>query len=103
MENIITRGTTPTLNFKLPMAADTLAVAFITFSQQGKVVFEKTLSDCTMAGETLSVQLSQEETLLLDDEYKTTIQIRARDRSGNAPASKIFAVETGKIQKEGVI
>lgn len=103
MTQIITRGTTPTLNFTMPVAAETLAVAYITFSQQDEVVFEKTLADCKLEENRLSVRLSQEDTLKLDDEYKVTIQIRMKDHSGNAPASKIFEVETGKIQKEGVI
>ena len=97
------RGTTPTLEFTLPFGTDILAEAFITLSQNGEVVIDKRLSECKCEKETLSVRLAQEETLKLDGQCKTEIQIRARTLEGEALASNIITVNTDRILKDGVI
>ena len=65
------RGTTPTLQFVLPFAANIIDVLDIAFSQQlqpyapAQIVLDKNLSDCTLDGDTISLVLSQEDTLAL--------------------------------------
>ena len=97
------RGTTRTVSFTLPFEADRLAEAWITLSQQGKVVLNKELRDCTREGKTISVLLTQDETLLLQEGSSTEIQLRVRTVEGNAMASRIPSVATGRILKDGVI
>lgn len=97
------RGTTPTLEFIIPFASDQLAEAFVTLSQSGKVVVEKALSDCKCNENKLSVRLTQEDTLKLQCECITEIQIRARTLAGDVLASNIIRERTGRILKEGVI
>ncbi|MBP3647191.1 MAG: hypothetical protein J6K55_12300 [Clostridia bacterium] len=97
------RGTTPTLVFTLPFEAQQLEEAYISFAQNGKVVLEKTLSDCTSHQNTLTVRLTQEETLKLKTDVNTEIQIRARTIAEEAVASDIIRVPTGRILKDGVI
>lgn len=97
------RGTTPTLEFLIPFDTGQLAEAFVTLSQNGAVVLDKALSDCQCGGQTLSVRLTQEDTLKLQDETITEIQIRARTLEGEAIASNIMRERTDRILKDGVI
>ena len=97
------RGTTPTLEFLMPFDTGQLAEAYVTLSQNGAVVLDKALNDCQCGGQKLSVRLTQEETLKLQDEIITEIQIRARTVEDEAMASNIIRVSTGRILKEGVI
>lgn len=97
------RGTTPTLSFTLPFEASTLAEAYISIEQNRRVILEKSIEDCTLSGNTISVKLTQEETLKLGVSDRTEIQLRVRLADGNALASQIFAVFTERILKDGVI
>lgn len=100
---ILIRGTTPIIVLKLPFAANLLAKAYITFSQCGKVVIERTLEECEIEGDTISIQLTQEETLKLSCSYPVEKQIRAIDIAGNVIASKVSKDNVEKILKEGII
>lgn len=97
------RGTTPKMEFTFPFELDSLAEAYVTLAQNDVVVVEKCLSDCTCDGRTLVARLTQEETLKLDCDCNTDIQIRAKTVMGEAIASEIFSVDTGRILKDGVI
>lgn len=97
------RGTTPTLEFTIPFDTSLLAEAYVTLSQNQTVVIDKALEDCTCDDRKLTVRLTQEETLKLDCNCKTEIQIRARTNSGDAIASDIITVNTKRILKDGVI
>ena len=97
------RGTTPTLEFTIPFNTSVLAEAFVTLSQNGKVVLDKALHECNCEERKLSVKLSQEETLMLDCNCKTEIQVRARTLDDEALASDIVVVGTERILKDGVI
>lgn len=97
------RGTTPTLEFTIPFDAGQLAEAYVTLSQNGEIVIDKALHDCQCGGNKLSVKLTQEETLKLQCECITEIQIRARTLEGEAIASNIIREQTERILKDGVI
>lgn len=97
------RGTTPTLEFAIPFETGQLAEAFVTLSQNGLVVIDKPLAQCNCNGNKLTVKLTQEETLKLKCDCITEIQIRARTFSGDAVASDIMYVNTGRVLKDGVI
>ena len=97
------RGTTPTLEFIIPFDTGQLAEAFVTLSQNGVVVIDKALEECNCGGNKLSVRLTQEETLKLQCDCITEIQVRARTLEGEAIASNINRVQTGRILKDGVI
>lgn len=97
------RGTTPKLEFMIPFSTDQLANCYITLSQKGLVVVDKTLSDCIREGNKISVRLTQEETLKLQHGCTTEIQIRAKTLEGEAIASQIIQVNTQRILRDGVI
>jgi hypothetical protein len=97
------RGTTPTLEFVIPFDTGQLSEAFVTLSQNGAVVLDKPLSECKCSGNKLSVKLTQEDTLKLQCDCITEIQIRAKTMYGEALASTIIRERTDRILKEGVI
>lgn len=97
------RGTTPTLKFILPFDAGLLKEAWITLGQDNEEIVNKTLSDCTTDGTTLSVLLTQSDTLALSHEYRTYVQLRVLLTDGTALASKTFKMRTNYIIRNGVI
>lgn len=104
----MTRGTTPTLEFTLPFDTDTIDALNIAFSQKTKaycdarLVLEKALEDCTVSGKTISLTLSQEDTLLLDASQDVEIQLRVLSGE-SALASQIIKVPVGRILRDGVL
>ena len=91
------------MEFTLPFSTELLAEAYVTLSQNKKVVIDKSLDECEVSGNRLSVKLTQADTLLLDSDHKTEIQIRARTHEDEALASDIITVNTDRILKDGVI
>jgi hypothetical protein len=97
------RGTTPTLSFKLPFEISLLEVLYISMSQNGNVVIEKEISDCSIDGNTLAIKLTQEDTLKFLYGSNVKIQIRAKTKEGEAIASNIITTSVENILKNGVI
>lgn len=104
----MTRGTTPTLEFQLPFAADIIDVLSVAFSQitqpytPAQLVFEKSLDDCTVSGQSVMLTLSQEDTLKLDAAQDVEIQLRIL-ANGSALASQIIRIPVGRILKDGLL
>ena len=98
------RGTTPTLTFGLPFATDNIKSLYITFvDKNDSIVLEKDIASCTLSGKSVSVTLTQEETLALEGRSETRIQLRVLDNNGTALASDIITVQVKEILKDGVI
>ena len=97
------RGTTPRLDFYLPFDVSALKEAYVTFVQGGETVIEKTLGECTVEQNRISVKLTQDETLKLHVGSTVEIQIRAKTADDDALASNIMRESADRILKEGVI
>lgn len=98
------RGTTPTFTFNLPCAVNMIQNLYITFEdKEGEIVLEKALADCTASESSVSVTLSQEETLRFKERTQIRLQVRALTTEGDAVASKIHKISVKEILKEGVI
>ena len=99
------RGTTPTLEFTLPFDTSLIAEMYITITQNGMTAMEKTLSDCKCSGTSVSLTVTQEDTLKLKQKPRSDgeMQIRVRTIAGEALASNIMDISVGRILKEGVI
>lgn len=97
------RGTTPTHTFTTDVDLSEATEVYVTYSQNDKVIVEKTINDATISETKLVVELSQKDTLLFDDRCKVEIQIRAIFVDGTAIASNIMSVPVGKILKDGEI
>lgn len=102
----IGRGTTPTNTFNTSFNLTEATVIYITYAQQNHIVFEKTMEDITeITAEKITVQLSQEDTLLLSDRYPVEIQIRAGfgGEGGSRVRSNIMTASVERILKDGEI
>lgn len=97
------RGTTPTNTFKVDADLSEASVLFITYSQQGKTIIEKTLEDATITPEDITVNLTQAETLEFNSGIPVKIQIRAGFEDGSRIASNIMTTDVSAILKDGVI
>ena len=102
------RGTTPTLTFTTPYAADLVVSGYITFNQRGATVLDVPLSDpsVTVSDNSISITLTQTQTLAFDanvDPPIATAQIRAVLESGKAVGSNIVTIPICKILKDGEI
>lgn len=74
---MIIRGTTPTDRFHISVDTSLIKALEITYSQNGSVRFTKSEENCEIeSGDTISVQLSQEDTFSLSDKYELETQLR---------------------------
>lgn len=97
------RGTTPTLNFTLPFDTSNITALSVAFAQDEVVVLEKTYHDCVMSGKEVSVALTEEDTLLLDQD-KREVEIQLRVGCGTSRlASKIIKTSVDRILKDGCL
>lgn len=87
------RATTPTHTFSLPedVPADSLGKALLTYSQNGKTILEKNLSDLNIDSENnaLYYELTQAETNLFAP-GKALFQLRAKTNSGAVLESQMI-------------
>lgn len=90
------RGTTPKHIFVLPFHTDAVKECRVLYAQGGEVVLTKTVSDCDMDGNELSVHLTQEETFLFDCTAWVELQLRVLTFDGEALASKPMQVSVTK-------
>ena len=97
------RGTTPTLRFRIPFDTSAINVMYITIAQNGEIVLDKEKDDCVLEGETITLRLTQADTLRLTEEYPVEIQMRCRLHDGNALASRTIRTTASAILKDGEI
>lgn len=109
------RGTTPTNCFRTNLDLRECREAYMSYAQDEKIVFEKTLEDfvieeinveCgeeTITKYLIKIKLSQEETLSLSTEMPVEIHCRPVYPDGTVPSCPIIRVPVERILKEGVI
>ena len=97
------RGTTPTHVFETDVDLSGAEEIYVTYRQGGMTV-EKTMADCVVTPESVSVELTQAETLLFRvGGFNVQVQIRAKFPDGSALASNIIPISVSPILKEGEI
>lgn len=96
------RGTTPTHTFTLPIEAKNVSDALIVYFQGDKKILRKTASECHMEGNTISVDLTQEETLRFRCD-KAQIQVKVLTTDGKALVSNIITTEVLKSLADEVL
>lgn len=97
------RGTTPTLEFILPFSTDLLKDILVTVAQKNVPIINKTMADATCSDNTVTVQLTQADTLKLNDKFDAHVQLRVKTKNDEVFASDIFRVAVSQILKDGVI
>lgn len=96
------KGTTPTNIFTTDIDLTGAEEIYLTY-EQGPRVIEKTLKDMDVTPETVTVKLTQEETLSFCDRENIKIQFRVKFPEGDVVASNIMTANMGEILKGGVI
>ena len=104
------RGTTQNLKFDIGINADKVSQLWLTFSrynQENAEIITKTIDEVTLDGTNIIVDLSQEETLLLNDRNLNNkivyIQLRALLNDGQALASNVVEITVNHLLKGGVL
>lgn len=95
------RGSTPTNTFTVEIDL-TGATLFVSYEQNGRVVLEKTGDDLTVTAKSITLELTQEDTLSFVP-GEVLIQIRYVFPNGAADASNIIRTSFERIIKDGVI
>lgn len=90
------KGTTPKHTFTIPLETSELASIRIIYAQDDTQLFVKEMSDCVLEGKTISVTLTQAETLRFDDTKLAQIQLRVKTKSGEVLSSDVLVVYVGK-------
>lgn len=101
------RGTTPTHVFTLPFDVGTVKAMQIIYEQkQGEeeaVTLMKSKSDCTLSGNTVTLRLTQEETLKFAYGFPVRIQMRVLTNSDDALTSRIMTVRVEDCLSDEVL
>ena len=97
------RGTTPTITFALPIDCGQITALNLCFAQQEQIVLEKNLQDCIINENTLSVMLTEAESLLFDSK-KGMMEMQLRIGCGTTRmASNIMHLSVDRILKDGCL
>ena len=108
------RGTTPTHNFTVPFEIPANSKVRIVYAQNNKVILERTTETCSISKNTVSITLTDAETLLFDCRphfvngkkmpYPVEIQIGVKTPAGNKIWSDIITDTVERcLRDDGVI
>lgn len=101
------RGTTPTLILEMPdeISVSDLSEAILTIEQNKREIITKFLSDMTLDvdGNAMTISLTQEETLELQDSRLAEIQLKIKTVDGMVTASDVIRIAVKEILNEEVI
>ena len=100
---MIPRGCTCTAYYDFPFKENDVDTLFVTYEQANKIVFEKSIDDCTFLDGEIEVKLEQEDTILLEEKIRIRMQIRGKLNDGSAFKSDVVEASTDELIKEGVI
>lgn len=99
------RGTTPTLVFTFEEDLQSMDIEnmYFTFNQGNQTKIEKDLSSVSITTNKVLINLSQQDTLNLDNSSAVEIQCRFKLNGGQSYATNIIKTSVEKILKEGEI
>lgn len=97
------QGTTPTHYFELPFDVSFVEKARIIYKQTDDIVLTKEDSDLEKNGNTLTVRLTQEETLRFDPYRVVQIQVRLLSPAGDSMVSDIMRASVDECLESAVM
>lgn len=97
------RGTTPTYTFEVPVDMASIKSVRITYAQGRNIVLTKQIEDCTMQDGTITVTLTQQETLRFAESANVGIQLRVLMDDGLALSTSVMYVTVGACLDNEVI
>ena len=103
----MTRGTTPTHTLTVPVDVATVSKATVAYAQFGKVIIKKSPEACEISGTgtytTVTVHLTQEETLKFNQKEVVEIQMKILFTDGNVALTNISRVSTNDCLDEEIL
>lgn len=105
MSSEIRRGSSPVCRFNVDLDLSTAVKIRVIFKQLNVVIFRKDKEDCEFDAENmiLRVNLSQKDTLKLNDKYPVRVQIRTKFPDGSTPPSNVMEGSVTELLEEGEI
>ena len=97
------RGTTPTHTFALPISLSEFKNIRIVYAQDSTVILKKELQSCHIVDNTITVTLTQEETLKFSHKKPVRIQIKALTVNGEVVSTPIHVVSVEECLDDEVI
>lgn len=97
------RGTTPTHTFSLPFGTDMIKAIEIAYAQNDTVLLTKSNADCTLAGNNVTVKLTQEDTFLFADGACVEVQVRVLTVGDEVAASDVMRIHCEKCLSKAVL
>ena len=98
------RGTTPTLTFKIPIQTGQITALSVAIKQDGVLRLDKGLEDVTMDGDTISLTLTEDETLALRASENMPLRVQLRVGVGDTRmASQVFEMTVDEILRDGAL
>ena len=97
------RGTTPTHTFALPFETSQLTKVRIVYAQGDAPIITKEIEDCTLEGNTITVKLTQEDTLKLDNAKYVSIQLRVLTEAEDSLVSDVIQKAIGECLDDEVL
>lgn len=97
------RGTTPIHTFTLPLETSLIKDLRVIYAQNDVVIVTKMMEDCLLEGSTITLELSQEDSLSFSDRVPVQIQLRVLTTSGHSLTSYIQTVPVEKCLSDEVL
>lgn len=97
------RSTTPMHIFNIPFNASNIKRLRITYVQKKLTVVEKTEKDAKFDGNTITVVLTQQDTLKFDERRPVEVQIKVMLKNGQVAATSVGELEVGRALNEEVL
>lgn len=97
------RGSTPTHTFNIRFSTAMIEKLSIAYAQNGTVVLKKTEKDCSLSEKSITVKLTQEETLRFSAYTNVEIQIKVLTTGSDVPISAIKYASCGRVLDEEVL
>lgn len=96
-------GTTPKHTFTFPFETDLIQELKITYSQNKKIILEKYLANCEVDKNSVSYELTQEETFKFENGVNVEVQARVLTMGGDVLASDIRIITAEKCLDREVL
>lgn len=95
------RGSTPTHTFNCKLDADLFHKVRVLYSQDDVLVLKKEDEDCAINGQTVTVKLTQEDTLAFHAGW-VEVQLRVLTPTGDSIPSDIYKVHVDRLLEDEV-
>lgn len=99
----VMRGTTPKHIFTIPFDTSLIADLRISYGQDNKELLAKCKADCTIDGQEVTVNLSQEDTFKFDCTKQIQVQVRVLTKGAEVLNSDLIILTVGRCLNNEVL